>query len=145
MADYVVNRSVSQILNDLKDADPDNAVWTGAIDGLKTTANGLGLGGVTIPIVVPQAIIDDIIDFVTPDADGGGGSTPVPGLDLAAVDPLEPLKKIAQAINEAEGLLNQENLVIATGEVEATLNVDVGGVAGANAAIRITIQPRPES
>ena len=146
MADYFVEKTVDALLGELEGVS-DNAVWTGALSGVRAAANQLGLGGIKITLPVPQAIINDILDsagdFVTPD--DSSSPPPVPAMDLAAVDPLEPLKKIAAAINEAEGLLNQENLVIATGEVEATFNVDVGGVAGANAAVRITIQPRQEA
>ncbi len=58
-------------------------------------------------------------------------------------DPTEVLEKIVNAINQAETILNKQNLVIATGSVQASLSVNVGGVAAGQATIQITIQPKP--
>ena len=152
MADYIAETTVNDILELLKDVS-DNNVWTSALSGLQTAANTLGLGGIKVPVPVPQAIVNDITEAVEDALTGGDGgdssspspSEPQPGLNLTPIDPLDPLKKIAKAINEAEKLLNEENLVIATGTVEANLNVDVGGVAGANATIKVDIRPRPQA
>ena len=45
-------------------------------------------------------------------------------------------------MRRAEDTLNQENLVIASGELSVELNVDVGGVAGAHAKVDLRIEPK---
>ncbi|MFH7245250.1 MAG: hypothetical protein ACHWZW_20625 [Spirulina sp.] len=68
-----------------------------------------------------------------------GNGSPSP---IAPGDPLQPLKRLAEAIDEAESILNQQNLVIASGTVEAALTVNVGGAA-AEAKVNLNVQPRP--
>lgn len=68
----------------------------------------------------------------------GGGSTP----PLPAGDPLDPLRRLAEAINAAESKLNQQNLVIVGGTVDVSLTVSVGG-ADASANVKLSIQPKP--
>lgn len=68
-----------------------------------------------------------------------GNGSPSP---IAPGDPLQPLKRLAEAIDEAESILNQQNLIIASGTVEAALTVNVGGAA-AEAKVNLNVQPRP--
>ena len=99
----------------------------------------------------PQALLDEIDDLKTK-AEAlqrqieellGSAQTPVaPTPPLPGGDPLMPLRRLAEAINEAESLLNDQNLVIAGGTVDVQLTVAVGG-ASAGANIKLDIAPRP--
>lgn len=73
---------------------------------------------------------------------GGGGSAPTVPL-LPPIDPVAALRLLAEAISEAERTLNGDNLVIATGNVEVDLNLDVGGIVGAHAKFSLRIEPKP--
>lgn len=75
---------------------------------------------------------------------------PVPSLPnvpagpaVEGVDPAEVMRQIAEALNAAEALLNQQNLVINEGSVETTLYVKVGDLAGAQTTIKVSIAPKP--
>lgn len=62
------------------------------------------------------------------------------------VDVFDTLTKIADAINQAETILNKQNLVILTGNVEAELNVMAAkGSPGAHAKISFQITPKPQN
>jgi hypothetical protein len=106
----------------------------------------------SVDVTPPQAWVADQLQFWKDKVkdledqlkDLTDGQPPAPTAPASpAIDPLLPLERIAQAINAAEKNLNQENLVISSGSIEVTLNVDVGGVAGAAANIKFNIAPRP--
>jgi hypothetical protein len=67
-----------------------------------------------------------------------GGSPPPP-----EIDPLEALEKIAAAINKAETTLNKQNLIIAGGRVETSLDVNIGGAPAVHSTIVFNITPNP--
>jgi hypothetical protein len=69
-----------------------------------------------------------------PIAGSGGSNTPVPD------DPGKILQDIVQAINAAENTLHDQNFIIASGIVEATLNLAV-----AQAKVTFNINPKPYS
>ena len=70
-------------------------------------------------------------------APGGDTSSPLPG-----GDPMEPLARLAEAINKAESTLNGQNLVIAEGSVDVTLQMKVGDGISADTSIHLSIHPR---
>lgn len=119
---------------------PAGAACTGAIATLRGIA-----GGLTISLPTPQSVLDEIQTWreKAEDTLSGGGESTRPGLPaLPGGDPMEPLRRLAEAINEAESKLNTQNLVIASGSAEVSLVVEVGGAA-AQASVRLDIQPRP--
>lgn len=63
------------------------------------------------------------------------------GPPLVPVDPKIVLKAVAEGIMEAERALNAENLLIASGSVELTVNVIHEGNPGALARIMLDIRP----
>ncbi len=67
----------------------------------------------------------------------GGGPPPV------TIDPLEALEKIAAAINKAETTLNKQNLIIAGGRVETSLDINIGGAPAAHSTIVFNVTPNP--
>lgn len=104
--------------------------WNDVCDSL---GRGLDAAGISRRITVP--------DSVSPPGASGGGDAGAPAIP----EPNEVLEKIVRAINQAEGILNQQNLVIAAGSVQASLNVSVAGVVAAQATIQLNIQPKPYS
>ncbi len=79
-----------------------------------------------------------------PDGGGGGGGAvqlPLPG--LVPIEPDEVLKAVADAIAAAEKILNAENLAIGGATAEVNVVVSVGGLAGANANLKINLGPTP--
>lgn len=111
--------------------------------GLLAAAFRAGLGPIGIDatemkISFPIDLIEDLVSALTPPG-GTDPPTVLPGLTLG--DPMQPLQRIAEAINAAEALLNQQSLVVAQGSVEVTLGIDVGG-AQADAKLRLDIRPR---
>ncbi len=68
---------------------------------------------------------------------GNGSPDTLPG-----GDPLTPLRRIAEAIDEAANSLDRQSLMICSGTVEVSLKVDVGGAA-AETKLKLDIQPRP--
>jgi hypothetical protein len=60
---------------------------------------------------------------------------------LPAVEPSDALKAVAEAVVAAEGILGGAGLGVASGRVEVTLVVDVGGSAGARATFNLTLGP----
>ncbi|MGF1627533.1 MAG: hypothetical protein ACFCVH_21855 [Alphaproteobacteria bacterium] len=84
--------------------------------------------------------------FPPPPDSGGSGEPPnlLPPLpSLQPIDPEEVLKGVARAVRDAEKLLNTQNLAIGGATAEVTLVVQVGGIAGANATLKISIGPTP--
>lgn len=80
--------------------------------------------------------------------DGGGGGAGPPNLlppipVLQPIDPQLAVTQIAQAVREAEKILNSENLAIGGATAEINVVVSVGGVAGANATLKINLGPTP--
>jgi hypothetical protein len=93
---------------------------------LDTLANGLKNFLISIEV--------DLSKYIKTD----GGAPPPP-----AIDPLEALEKIAAAINKAETTLNKQNLIIAGGRVETSLDVNIGGASAAHSTIVFNITPNP--
>ncbi len=108
------------------------------------------IGGLSVTLPSPQALLDEVAEWKEKAEDlqqqlgALGSGTPATGGPpvLPGGDPMEPLRRLAEAINEAENRLNQQNLVIASGSAEVSLVIEVGGAA-AQANIRLDIQPRP--
>lgn len=94
-----------------------------SLDVMKT------LPGANDPIEVPFPML------ALPTPPGVESPTPPP-----AIDPLVVLREIADALNAAESVLNQQNFVIASGTVSAQLTLPI-----ANATVTFTITPRPYS
>ena len=83
-------------------------------------------------------ILDKIKDVYT--------SAPQLPANPPTVDSFDTFTKIAEAINQAENILNKQNLVILTGTVEAELNVMTAkGGPGAHAKISFQITPKPQN
>jgi hypothetical protein len=109
----------------------------------------------TFKLAVPPALallgkdMDDKIEFIIPDpfldAGSGGGEVtlPAPPPGLAPIDPTEVLTAIAAAMGEAEKILNAENLAIGGATAEVNVVVSIGGLAGANANLKINLGPTP--
>lgn len=57
------------------------------------------------------------------------------------VVPSDALKSVAEAVVAAEGILGGAGLGVASGRVEVSLVVDVGGIAGARATFHLTLGP----
>ncbi len=139
---YSITLSADDILDKLKATFDNNGVHT-AIEGLRDTLAILGWDDSEdseVTFSIPQHIVDAILSagtlsFPDPPEDTPGG--------LISVDPVEPLRQLAKAINAAESLLNEEHLVIASADVQVDLNVAVGGLAGARAVVKFGIQPKP--
>jgi hypothetical protein len=102
-------------------------------------------------VPAPQALLDEIHKWKTRAEDlqkqieellGSAPTLDGPASPLPGGDPLLPLRRLAEAINEAESLLNSQNLVIAGGTVDVQLTVAVGG-ASAGANVKLDIAPRP--
>lgn len=55
------------------------------------------------------------------------------------VVPSDALKAVAEAVVAAEGILGGAGLGVASGRVEVSLVVDVGGTAGARATFHLTL------
>lgn len=155
MPDQQITLSVSAAIAGLGSISQ-NSLWQGAVSGLEASANQLGLGDRSFEIPLPDWVdllsaakeelegkvqeLQDLLDAQPPGTAPGAG----PGLPaLAPVDPLAPLQRLAEAINAAEQRLNLQNLVIASGSVEVNLSVKVGDLAGAQATVKLDIQPRP--
>lgn len=68
------------------------------------------------------------------------------GPQPAPAVPADVLALIARAVTEAETILNKSNLLIAEGQVEATLNVAAPGrndAVGAAAKLTLNVRPTP--
>ena len=65
---------------------------------------------------------------------GTGGET--------AVDPKDPMEKIAQALSNAESVLNTQNLVITNALVEMNMKIDAGSGAATETTIQFGIEPQ---
>ncbi len=59
-----------------------------------------------------------------------------------AVDPKDPMEKLARALSNAESVLNTQNLVITNALVEMNLNIDAGSGAGADTTVKFGIEPQ---
>jgi hypothetical protein len=57
------------------------------------------------------------------------------------VSPARALKQVAEAVVAAEDILGGAGLGVASGRVEVSLVVDVGGTAGAQATFHLTFGP----
>lgn len=80
-----------------------------------------------------------------PGAGAGGGAPPPPtGFGLQPIDPADALREIAKAVRDAESVLNEANLAIANASADVKLVVRVGGLAGADATLNVTISPVSE-
>lgn len=72
------------------------------------------------------------------------GDTPTPAPSPLALTPIAPsdaMREVAEAVRDAEAKLNEANLAIANASAEVTMLVNIGGVAGANATLNVTIAP----
>lgn len=69
---------------------------------------------------------------------------PPPASTLQPIDPADALREVARAVRDAESVLNEANLAIANASAEVTLVVRVGGLAGADATLNVTISPVSE-
>ncbi|MFQ3568688.1 MAG: hypothetical protein SNJ59_17005 [Aggregatilineales bacterium] len=119
-----------------------NPAWDAAI----TTLEGLAPAGCPLPLPLPPNLADLQAQYNTLLSQFTAAQNTI--AELTAVQPVDPndvLKQIAQAINQAETLLNQQSLVIASGTIETDLYVKVGNVAGAETKITFHITPRPYS
>ena len=77
------------------------------------------------------------------DGDGGPPNLLPPLPSLQPIDPNDVLQGLAQAVRNAEGVLNGENLAIGGATLDISLVVQVAGLAGANANLKINIGPTP--
>lgn len=59
-----------------------------------------------------------------------------------AVDPKDPMEKIAHALSNAESVLNEQNLVITNALVEMEMNIDAGSGAGTQTNVKFGIEPK---
>jgi hypothetical protein len=59
------------------------------------------------------------------------------------MDPREALRGLAEGIRQAEDILNQKNLVIASGYIDIDIQLKVDKEVGASAKIHIDITPKP--
>jgi hypothetical protein len=59
-----------------------------------------------------------------------------------AVDPKDPMEKIARALSNAESVLNEQNLVITNALVEMDMKVDGGNGADASTTVKFGIEPQ---
>lgn len=75
--------------------------------------------------------------------DGGGLPLPAPPPGLAPIDPVAVLKAIAEAVRDAEKILNESNLALGSASAEVNVVVEVGGIAGANATLKLNLGPTP--
>lgn len=142
--------SASEVLDALEELCPGGLAQSGC-EGAIGTLRGL-FSGLSVTLPTPQGVLDELAEWKQKaedlqaqlgDAGGNEGSTPTLGVPLLpGGDPMEPLRRLAEAINEAESKLNLQNLVIASGSAEVSLVVEVGGAA-AQASVRLDIQPRP--
>lgn len=143
MAD-TLDFSSDDVMDALAALCPSDPLLGSTCSGAITTLRSV-LGGLQVSLPTPQGVLDEIAEWkqkaeeVAGSGDGGPG-LPVPS--LPGGDPMEPLRRLAEAINEAESKLNAQNLVIASGSAEVSLVVEVGG-AVAQANVRLDIQPRP--
>lgn len=127
-------------LDDVLDALDDIAVLVPLVAVFRGGLATANIDPDSLKVEFPTALIQDLIDDLTPTGGGGGAVLPpLPG--LVRGDPMQPLQRIAEAINAAEALLNQQSLVVAQGSVEVTVAIDVGG-AQADAKLHLDIRPR---
>ena len=68
---------------------------------------------------------------------------PAPAASIPAMDPRVALRSLAEALRDAEGVLNDQRLVIASGTLEVDVNVRVGDAVGAQAKFHLQITPQP--
>lgn len=66
-----------------------------------------------------------------------------PAASIPAMDPRVALRSLAEALRDAEGVLNDQRLVIASGILEVDVNVRVGDAVGAQAKFHLQITPQP--
>lgn len=59
-----------------------------------------------------------------------------------AVDPKDPMEKIAHALSNAESVLNTQNLVITNALVEMNMTIDAGSGAGTQTNVKFGIEPQ---
>lgn len=64
---------------------------------------------------------------------------------LVPISPTDAMREVAEAVRDAETALNEANLAIANASAEVSLVVNVGGVAGANATLNVTISPTTQN
>lgn len=85
--------------------------------------------------------------FPAPSGSGGspGGTPALPGMGLQPIDPIAVLNDLAEAVRGAETILNKDNLAMARAQLDVSILVNVGGVAGAEAKLSLTIGPTPNS
>lgn len=130
---------------------------------VRPTATFLGLdqpGPLGAPS--PYALFSGAV-LAVPDLDGAGpfdpdkipltlptwllpssGSSAPPSAPAAPIaDPEAVLASIANALKKAEGLLNDANLAVLQGSISIKLQVDIGGVAGAETEFTLQIGPVP--
>lgn len=139
--------SASEVLDALEELCPGGLAQS-PCEGAIGTLRGL-FSGLSVTLPTPQGVLDELAewkqkaeDLQAQQGNGEGGAPSPAGPLLPGGDPMEPLRRLAEAINEAESKLNLQNLVIASGTAEVSLVVEVGGAA-AQASVRLDIQPRP--
>ena len=128
--------TVGDLLTAIDDTTGHNAAIGGALNGVRALTDAVHLTDSDTPL--PR-------HFTGPT--NGGGGTPANGAAapapvLAPINPVDALRQLAEAISEAERTLNKENLVVATGDLDIELNVDVGGIAGAHAKFTLHVAPK---
>ena len=145
--------SVADALDKLREVYPNNPAWTGPVDALKGVLNTLPAPP-PIAFPVPQWVTDlqnqanslsqQLLALQQQLASllSAPPQPPSPP-PLAPANPVDVLRDIATGVKTAESILNEVNLVIATGAVETELDVAFGKVAGAHAKIKINLTPKP--
>lgn len=143
--------SASEVLDALESLCSGLGPAQGGCEGAVGTLRGM-FAGLSVTLPTPQGVLDELAEWKEKaqelqeqlgNSGGGDGDGPAPGTPLLpGGDPMEPLRRLAEAINEAENTLNLQNLIIASGSAEVSLVVEVGGAA-AQASVRLDIQPRP--
>lgn len=115
------------------------------------------VGAVSFAMTLLGQDMDQEITFTIPNpfpssggggGGGGGGNASPPNLlppipSLQPIDPALVLNQLAEALSAAERVLNKENLAIGGATAEVNVVVQVGGLAGANATLKINLGPTP--
>ncbi len=106
-----------------------------AADALVDAIGKIPFRGAPLTFEIPNLFPDT--------GDGDAPSLPVLPPGLAPIDPVAALKSIAEAVRDAENILNESNLALGSASAEVNVVVEVGGVAGANATLKLNLGPTP--